>query len=364
MIARGKTSLAEREVLWKARKDNPIAEYHVPLTLKTLREIDKDRAKLDEFLANRFPRINGKTTNFIVVRLMLEPGDAIKSTDIEYLWDLLNISGNDVAVPPILSWPRMSPFDNEAYKKFVKGFVSLSTSYQPDKLACVIPWGLPRSEVAEVISLYKSLQPNVYVADFGGKKPFVSAQEIIMSALLRKVRELHKNKYYLYGFDIKPYKQGGDERPAENVLLLASGFNAIGPRRSRTRLTKEMVERIKKIGPRPITETMQIFSPQDYGFHKMVSQQQLERFEEWMPSIQSAENSVRFEDIHKKDPVKIRVFERLGKAFNFAQQCPEATVLVKKVDEDTLKKHLLSKVQAKEIIPKIEKIKKKAAEKN
>lgn len=357
VVSRGKTSLVEREVLWKMAAQNPMAEYYFTLTLKKLREIDKDREKLQEFLVSRLPRIGGKTTNVIVVRLLVDAGDTIQKNDLEYLWDLLNISGNDIAVPPILSWPRMSPFDKEKYKKFVKDFVSLSSSYQPDKLACAIPWGLSRGDIDDVISWYKQVQPQVYLMDFGGKRPFSLSQEMIMSTLLRKATELHGNNYYLYGFDIKPHKLGADELPAENVLLLASGFNAVGPRRTPPRLSPQMLERIRSAGIRPVTESVRVFSSDDYGYHKLADPILLKQFGDWIPTLQSTKGQVTIEAIN--DVGNAPLFQKLGKAFNFAMQGPEASVLAKKVDEGKLKAHLLSKDQAKKVVPRIEKIKRR-----
>jgi len=358
IVSRGKCSTVERESLWRIAHDNPLAEYYITLTLAKLREIDRDLLKLEEFLRSRLPRISGKTTNIIVVRLFLEEGDSISNSDLEYLWDLLNISGNDVAVPPILAFPKMVQFNKRIYQKFIQGFLSLSSSYQPNKLACSVPWGLSRGDVAEVLSWYDVADPRFYLMDFGGRKPFSPAQEMIISSVLRKVNELHENEFYLYGFDVKPHKPGRDELPAENLLLLASGFNAVGPRRTPPRMSPQMIQRLRSSGPQPIPQSIRIFQRSDYGFHKLAEPGASREFGAWLPSLQSIGGRITIRSIN--DPSQLANFQRLGRAFNYSVQSPEASLLAVKVGEQKLKEHLLTKDQAKKVVPRIEKIRKTA----
>jgi len=355
-IARkGKSSLIETEQYQKSPISQNITEYYISLDLQTIRDIDSDADKQHKFIVDKMPKINKPgTINTVIIRLMLDRNEKVTHQDVEYLWDLLNITGNDIIVPPFFSFSE--DYNLNTYMDFVKDFISIEKP-SSGEIACAIPAQIPHSGIDPLLKMYEDVGVNSYIIDFDGKKPFNNRSEIQLSKLLREIPKTNDEKYFLYAFDVKPHKQGSDELVAEDMLLSASGFNAVGPRHTVSRKSKDFIEKMKVSDPRAFLKT---FSSTDYGYHKITEGEVFEDFENWIPSVSALKKPFDLRGtLTNSQQGKLRI---LARAYSQRNQFPEIIEVNQKVADQKLRSHLDSKILPREIIPHIDKMKRKIKE--
>ncbi len=353
---RGKSTGLESAIMIDETGGRAIAEYYVPLSLDKLREIDNDKEKLKDFLTSRLPRIKtGSTINMLVVKLVVEGTQRITSSDIDYVWDMLQVSGNDILAPPLVAYPKGTPNEMEEYSSVVKEFLQRASSAHHERMACSIPYSASRGDVADITSLFADVGPQVYVLDFGGKKPFDSAQEMIMSALFRiadrSAKESNRD-FYLYALDVKPFKSGADTTVAENIMLAGAGFNAVGPRHTVPPMKPEVLARLAIMKPNPLDRT-KVFIQSDLGYHIISERGVKGSFTKWMGTMRS---DIDVSTLEK--PENDEVTRSLARAYSYAQLIPGARLIDQGIERKTLKSDLDSKVLPQEVVKRIQKIKK------
>ena len=349
---RGKLSMIESEPFSNAEFGQNIAEYYFSISLKKLREIDSDKDKQDEFLTSRLPKIKtSSTVNAVIIVLELEAGESVLEKDVEYLWDMLSISGNDLIVPPFLSTTGKQ--DGIAYLEFVKAFLDVDDPTD-GSVVCTVPSYLPHSGISELMKVYEGHGPNVFMLDFNGRKPFNSGSEIQMTKLIREAKKVCGEKFYMYGFDAKPCKQGAEGLLSEELMLSAAGFNAVGPRRTVPSKSRDFIEMMRANPASPL-DVNKVFSPDDYGYHKLREADVFTEFQAWLPGVKSLKKELDLKSPLGKTAAD--TVRKLSKAFSYSAQLPEVGEINTRVKEQDLRKHLKTKVLPEEVLPKIDKMK-------
>ncbi len=358
VVKKGRTTSMETEISIDISGGKIVNEYYVPLDLTKLRLIDSDKQKLREFISHMLPRIKtNSSVNMIIIKLKLEGNEKLETKDIDYLWDMMQITGNDVVVTPIIEYPKGTNNPIGLYSDFVKNFIKKTDSKQDQRIACSIPYSASRRDVGDIIDLYKDLAPQVFILDFGGKKPFEPTQEIIISATLDKIKKTtkeNKNDFFLYAYDVKPFKSGSVDIVAENMMLASSGFNAVGPRHTVPPMNPDVIIKLLTKNPNPLTR-LKVFEPSDLGYHTISEASIQTKFEKWAIKQKEGLDVKSLSNLENEN-----VTRKLSHAYSYSQLLPEAKSIDASISENTLKKDLDIKVLPRSIIKHVEKIKKGA----
>ncbi len=360
IVRSGRASLIEREAHSELKSSQRMSEYYIKIGLNQLREIDSNREKMKEFLGSRLPKIKKlESINVIIVRLDLQVGDRLDVKDIEYLWLMLQMSGNDLIVPPFVSIPRESEFDKDTYFRFLDSFLEMSKSYQPERIVCGVPCQIQRRAIGDLMEKYMDLGTQVYVVDFGGSKPFTPDNEIIIGDVLIQASKIEAETgqdSFFYGLDVKPHKQGSEDLVAENQVLAAAGFNAVGPRHTVGPIKPEVIAKLIERFPSPI-DRKRVFSSRDYGYHRISEPSVLKDFEGYVSRVKTIAGDVDLLELRK--PSNGALVDRLSRGYSFTLLGREAKLLDESVNERSLKPFLESKVLPALLIPNIQRLKRK-----
>jgi len=343
---RGSPSRLEK-ILLPTPSETIIREFYLELTLDTLRALDSDRAKLDRFLGRRLAQVGPGSLNVVVVRLRLAEGQKIVHKDVEYLWDLLNTSNIDFVVPPLLEG------DYDQQVAFVQQFLEVGSNFDRERLVHMIPYEVSHRNITNFLDMYGDEAGPVYVLDFRGKHPFRREAEMWMSRVIAHARETFDEKFFTYGFDVKPHKQGRGNLVAENILLFASSMNAVGPRHTVRPLPDFVRLHLAQATPNPLGR-QRIFMKSDYGYHPLVESATGEAFASWLATAPLPSGTPMSLEELSTNPKMLRTLSTVFTGLNLESEAKKSD---EKVRDHSLRDHLERKRLPREIIPRIEFIK-------
>ncbi len=235
-----------------------IFEIFLKLDVNKLREIDNDEIARESFLMRRIFDSFAYSTNLlkmIVVVLVLKPKNLDKNSDeylndkdLEYLNYMLMWIYNDIYVMPLIHFENEVVKDEETgkekiieipldkrisfYNDFVRRMLEIKNSIAPKVVTTLtIPSYYKQRELDTLFGIYEmeNTYPQLVVVDFGNKR--LTSSRIIgrIPKVHKHYREMGEERYFIYGFNVKPHKKGMDAPLAEDFGSFLTGINAIGP---------------------------------------------------------------------------------------------------------------------------------------
>jgi hypothetical protein len=233
----------------------------------------------------------------------------------------------------------------ERYNGFVKkmlGFKKTSTVSALRPGLSIPPYYLGR-KVTGLFDLYKNekKEPDFVVMDFGGMR--LTDQHLIASVprVIQHFKNEGKEKYYLYGLNVKPHKSGEDTSRAEDLYLVTCGFNSFGDWYRAP---------IRRSFPPPQWRQFRTFRQKDYRYHRIAENNDRTTLEAWMENTYGAGAASEYRDVEGQPKPKVSVAVR---RYNFHSLNSEMAALsdgVAKSDNTFLKQRLADKDIPQEIL--------------
>lgn len=276
---RSNRSKYERQ-LFSESNQKSICEYSVTINHDKLDRIASNNESYRSFISNNLSRIEAnKDINMIIFQIEENKGYLTKE-DIETLADLLLIRGNDIIVPPFIRTDKGS-FDTDRYINLIK---ILKDSLGNCNIACPIPEQASKKDIVRIIDTVES--PNqIFVKDCNGKKVFDSVGEMQIRTMLRKINDIEKNYNegsFIYAFDSRPNpKNGNNKNFVEGQIASALRLNAVGPKRKRELIPKDVSNKMKESNP---FDSQKLFNANDYRFYSISSGTITEKYSDFILS--------------------------------------------------------------------------------
>ena len=322
-----------------------INEMRLRLTLPLLRNIDNDEDKRKAFFRNNTKFLEKSYLNMFVIDLVLEQNERLEKEDINYLNYILTYELNGIYVMPIVRYNGMAgrKESSEEYEKFVRRMLESKNEMTPgDKLrvGISIPAGFPGPYYNGLFSLYEKEEKksSFVLMDFANRRytdlGFLGNIKRVMQFFQKKGKEEGEEEdyeeYYLYGFNVKPYKRAGEDiRLAEDMCLIEAGFNSIGHQYGkRMRLPKKLLESF-----RPTWRSSRTFWPDDYKYHNLEGQEEKSSWDDWVDLVYGNGTSVSIPVPNNKSRVLVKRYN----FFSFNRELSALTEGIVKSDETLLK---------------------------
>ena len=336
-----------------------IFEIYIKLDVNTLREIDNDVEKRDRFIRRHILdsiESAGNITKMLVITLIITPENMdpskesyLNDQDIGYINDMLMWVYNDIYVVPILHFePKRITDENgnvidtievpsdkrmEFYTNFVKRLLEEKNTISEKVMPTVtIPIFYKRRAIEDLFELYKdeAYEPNFVVVDFGNTRLLSQKMIGVLPRVHKHFTSLDEEKYFIYGFNVKPHRKGMQIANAEDIGTYLSGINAIGPSH---KLSKAPVVIIN-----PSLATLpKILDDNDYKYHSLDSKGTQGILEEW---------SIRYYDkeIDYRDPKKVpRGIINKHNIYKVGVEAAKISEIIKKGETEILKEKLTKK---------------------
>ena len=263
--------------------------------------------------------------------------------------DILNISDNAIIVPPFIDIKKEDKFDLEMYLSLIREMQDVLGKNTP--MACPIPSQASRKDIREIMALVNN-PSQIYVKDFFGQKIISPNNEMILSEVVRGIREKEKKDTghegsFLYAYDSRPNpKNGNDTRFVEAQIISSMGFNGVGPKRKPMKLTKELASKIGQSDP---FDTNKLFNPKDYRLYTINEGTMTDQYSEFVYD--------RFgSDYRNMDSDHIR---NSVAAFNHEQRVTDLLNVDEAIKEDCYAQYVESKSTPEGMVKTIRKVTKK-----
>lgn len=209
---------------------NVINECYIDLTLNKLRELDSDVFAQNAYIKSRSRFLDQDNLRMLVIKLTLENGQKLEKQDYEYLLSLLKWRNNDLPLMPILEFGEGvdTPVQVGEYEKFVKHMLTLRTNYALDDIAMSVPLYLPRRGISRLFETYGDVKPTFIALDLDNKR-IDSLPDGKYETIRAHFKSEKIENTFIYGINVKPYKNGGESSSALDVQSLHWSYNATGP---------------------------------------------------------------------------------------------------------------------------------------
>ena len=337
-----------------------IFEIYIKIDVNTLREIDNDVEKRDRFIRRHILdsiEYAGNITKMLVITLIITPENMDPSNkksylddqDIEYINDMLMWEYNDIYVIPILHFEPKRITDEkgnvidiievpsdkrmEFYNNFVKRLLEEKNSISEKVMPTVtIPIFYKRRAIEDLFELYKNeaYEPNFVVVDFGNTRLLSQKMIGVLPRVHKHFASLDEEKYFIYGFNVKPHRKGMQIANAEDIGTYLSGINAIGPSHKLSNAPVVIIN--------PSLATLpKILDDNDYKYHSLDSKNTQRVLEEW---------SIRYYDkeIDYGDPKKVpRGIINKHNTYKVGVEAAKISEIIKKGETEILKEKLIQK---------------------
>lgn len=260
--------------------DSLINEIYIRMDLKTLRRVDSDPDEQKKFINRNIHFLDySNLINIFFLKIIIKRGEKLDKKDIEYINSLLLYQLNDIYVIPVLEFEGEidKPTRILLYNKFVKRLLEEKNITNPNlRIGISVPPYYPRRKLDSLFSLYadENKEPTFVAVDFAYQRP-TDPSRIGIIPTINSYFLKNNEKYFIYGFNVKPYKKGEHTPPSEELMLIESGFNAIG---GAYRNTKVKVI----IPPRTWDHLNKIFHDADYRYHPLSESSKRQCLESWL----------------------------------------------------------------------------------
>lgn len=207
-------------------------ECYIDLTLDKLRELDNDKDAQERYISTRARFTDGHgMINVLVVKVTLAANQKITDTDYDYLNSLLCWPRNDIFLMPTVSYShdaKERPY-SECYNEFVAEMLKKRESYTDSTLGIMIPSYYPRGMLDNLFdNVYKNSNAGGFVAlDFNNTT--LDKPNGVVPYLGPLMKKEYDEKFFLYGVNVKPYRNKVDVSKAWDIGYASTMFNALGP---------------------------------------------------------------------------------------------------------------------------------------
>ena len=207
-----------------------INECYIDLTLNKLRELDSDVFAQSAYIKSRSRFLDQDHLRMLVIKLTVENGQKLNDQDYAYLLSLLKWRSNDLPLMPVLEFGEGvdTPIQIMEYEKFVKQMLELRTNYDLDDIAMSIPLYLPRRNISKLFDTYADVKPTFIALDLDNKR-IDSLPDGKYETIRAHFNSERIENTFIYGMNVKPYKNGGESTSALDVQSLHWAYNATGP---------------------------------------------------------------------------------------------------------------------------------------
>lgn len=317
-------------------------EIHMPLDLAKLRYMDSDEEKRAAFFTRNFPEnLQGTSLlSVVVLTIDIKVGDEISEDDVEYINDILMWEANDIYITPILKFQDGIGTEDRVriYDDFVKRLLEEKNKVTRNlRVGMSVPFFYPRKKINNIFGLYSAEDkvPQFVLMDFARSR-------LTSHSMIGKIQRVKANfneegaeKYYLYGFNVKPHKRGDEVPLAEDVGTFLSGLNSIG---KTYRLSDNPVRYIPT--PDAWWKLPKAFTADDYKYHTLEEKSIKNRFKAW-----SDENLGTNIDA---DTPKGHYYKHISRYNNFHvnQEVKELSTFVKNGEADSIQERIGEKAIA------------------
>ncbi len=254
---------------------------------------------------------------FIFMVLEFNQGDSFTDQDIEFILDILTWPSNSLFVVPTIQFSdEINSQDRIGiYSDFVNRLLKAKNQLSNRiKVAGSIPSFYPRASIARIFDLYENENqaPDLYVLDFNGERLTSTAVIGKINRIMAYFESMKNENYFIYGFNVKPFKKGEDNPNAEDMGSFIYGLNAIG---DKYRMKQS------KFNPPPISnleDLPKVFRGETYRYHRLSDNHAAANFSEWVQENLDPNFNIN------GDPKK---FSSLTKSYNLDKVGLEAAVL-------------------------------------
>ncbi|AKG91894.1 hypothetical protein GAH_00771 [Geoglobus ahangari] len=261
--------------------DSLINEIHIRMDLETLRKIDNDPDEQKKFIYRNVRFLDyKKLINIFLLKIIIKKNEKIEKKDLEYINSLLLYQLNDIYVVPILEFEGEidKPTRVQIYNKFVEELLKEKNTVNPNlRIAISIPSYYPRRRLDSLFSLYEieNKEPTFIVVDFAYQRATDPSRIGIIPTINSYFLENNNEKYFIYGFNVKPYKKGEQTPLSEEIMLIESGFNAVGAPYKNKKIKLAF-------SPRTWDHLNKIFQNTDYKYHPLSEKDKRLLLENWL----------------------------------------------------------------------------------
>lgn len=251
-----------------------INEIYIRLDLGILKKIDNDPELQKEFIQRNTRFLEEKALlNIFFIKIILKEGEELDKNDISYLNDLLLYQLNDIYIVPLIEFRGeiSKPKRIEIYNKFVKDILEEKNSTVAGELrvGISIPSYYPRRKLEDLFSIYEkeNKEPTFIVIDYAYQRPSDASKIGIIPRVNNYFLKEGNEKYFIYGFNVKPYKKGEESPIAEDIFLMEAGFNAVGGAYRHLQVYRRFPP------PQGWEHINKIFSAEEYRYYPLVKRE-------------------------------------------------------------------------------------------
>ncbi len=318
-------------------------EVFIRTDLENLRKIDSDKDEQERFINKRFPPeiaannfINGRLLPIIFLMIDINPGDQISEKDLDYINDILTWPANIIYTTPLLNFN--DSISREKRLIFYEDFISRllenkNTLSNNIRVGISIPTLYRGRQIPDAFKLYdtENNEPAFVTIDFERNRITSSKMIGVVNSIHRYFKRLNSEKYAIYGFNVKPFKRGGDYAVAEDIGCFISGINAIG---DTYKLNNN--NRIFIPAPKEMADLPKIFDNDDYKYLKLVDKDVQNKFISWYEKSYGAQfNNTRLK--------KYARYTSLYNTISVGREANDISQMLKSNENKELKKRLSNK---------------------
>lgn len=316
-----------------------INELFRSVTPKILHQIDGDLQKQQQFTASLVNAIQKNShpdaLNILFFSYAPQEGIIPSRRETEYLFDLMNIAGADLLVPPIVQGST-----GESYLQFLDQFFTVYETINHRPIMGLIPY-VSHRELEAILKFYEKQSISLFAMDLYGRHPLRLQPNI--TRVLRYLRKLDADfgePSYLHGLNVGQGRALASQlvKPAKDMLTFEMGFDSFGRAHVPPKLTPDLYGKLGRAEKPPI----RLFNRADYGYY-VASGSSLRNLPIEKDAIISTGPFRR--------PAEYETMRKLEKAFNAERQVYETQILRDRIGrERTLEHYLTTKIQVRPML--------------
>jgi hypothetical protein len=315
------------------------------VTPKILHQIDGDLQKQQQFTSSLVNAIQRNphpdALNVVFFSYVSPQGITPSRRETEYLFDLMNIAGADILVPPILQGST-----GVSYLQFLDQFFTVYETINHRPIMGLIPY-VSHRELDGILKFYEQRGVSLFSMDFHGRHPLRLQPNI--TRVLRYLRKLDADfgePSYLHGLNVGQGRALASQpvKPAKDMLTFEMGFDSFGRAHVPPKLTPDLYGKLERAEKPPI----RLFNRSDYGYY-VASGSSLRN----LPIEKDAIISTG----HFRKPADYETLRKLEKAFNAERQVYETEILRDRIGrERTLEHYLTTKTHVRPMLKLLSKL--------
>ncbi|MCQ2071487.1 MAG: hypothetical protein MJZ68_10195, partial [archaeon] len=137
---------------------------------------------------------------------------------------------NDIYIMPVLDFVDRGRSERvHIYEDFVRNMLEHRQSWSSGdaNVGMAVPWTYPRGRMDRLFDLYRDEGPTFVAVDLDNGR--LDRPGDVVGPVLEHFIGNGEERFFMYGFDARPYGRGVVASPAWDVYLAHASFNAFGP---------------------------------------------------------------------------------------------------------------------------------------